>query len=140
MVAPGYGANDLALIVKIIHKIYHTYTTSPDHFRALSQECLMLETAIKQAIRSAPNEQLREDQQVQFSCLMASSKEILQKLYDVLEKYNTLATNKYSVRDRLLFITVDVDDLRARMHSQATSLQGFRQGVIGSVWIRLCLD
>ncbi len=134
MPAPGYGGNDLALIVKVAWKLKEIYQRSPGQFQSLSRQGLDLENAVKQAYKSASKDQLSAEQQVRLQLLVGTTKELLQKLYDVLVKYESLRTNHYRTWDRLFFGALEeVTLLQNEMTAHADSLHRFRTDVIGCV-------
>ncbi|KAI9716466.1 MAG: hypothetical protein M1812_005361 [Candelaria pacifica] len=129
---PGYGGNDLALIVKIAWQLKEVYKHSPDHFQTLSREGLSLEIAIKQAIKSSPKDQLSDERQAQLAHLIGTTRKLLQRLDEVLQRYGSLGTNDYSKVDRILFGKEDVKHLQEQIHSHIAALHSFRTDVIGT--------
>lgn len=109
MPAPGYGGNDLALIVKIAWKLKEVYQRSPGQFQSLSRQGLDLENAVKQAYKSASKDQLSAEQQVRLQQLVGTTKELLRKLYyEVLVGCGSLGANDCSTWDRFLFGKEDI--------------------------------
>ncbi|KAI9738018.1 MAG: hypothetical protein M1835_003258, partial [Candelina submexicana] len=129
---PGYGGNDLALIIKIVFKLKEIYQKSPTQFQTLSREGLGLEFAVKHAVKSSLNDQLSDEHQKQLALLLGTTRELLEKLHDVLKKYESLGTNDYSIRDRFLFGKEDVRHLQEQMRTQSAAFHSFRTDIIST--------
>ncbi|KAI9695803.1 MAG: hypothetical protein M1836_006069 [Candelina mexicana] len=132
MQLPGYGGNDLALIIKIVFKLKEIYQKSPDQFQTLSREGLGLEISVKHAIKTSLDDQLTDEHQQQLALLLGTTRELLEKLHAVLQRYESLGTNDYSIWDRFLFGKEDVTHLQEQMRTQSAAFHSFRTDIIST--------
>jgi hypothetical protein len=130
----SFGAREVVLVGQIAYRIYGTYKKSPHEFQALAREALTLETALKTAVDEAektfPNDQPSTQYQTRLAYLAVGAKDLLNELDVLLKKYDSLATNKYSAWDRLLFGKEDVETLRARMAFHVAAIHGFQTDMV----------
>lgn len=125
MVTPGYGLSDVALIIGIAERIYTTFKDSPGQFQDLSREVTTFKSRISEFRQRFPNEQ-NGNCETQSGRLILESKEVLKKLDAHLENFKSLATDKKSPSDRLLFGRGDTRKLRERLRNLGSSIQGLQ--------------
>lgn len=127
MIPPGYGFSDVVLITTIANRIYHAYKDSPGEFKALSGEVETLKSTLEVFARRFCDVEHNGSVKCQPVELVLESKELLEKLDALLEKYKGLATDNRKLSfDKLLFGSEDTKKLRERMKNLTSDIQGFR--------------
>ena len=126
MLPPGYGFSDLLLIVKIADQIRDAFKNSPDEFQALSREVENLKSKVEELAQRVPKDEHNINGKSQCAELISESKKLLDKLNAQLEKFKSLATDKKSPWDKLLFQNKETQKLREQMRTLTTSIRDFR--------------
>ncbi|KAH0551783.1 hypothetical protein GP486_006998 [Trichoglossum hirsutum] len=134
MALPYFSAREVVLIAQVAYKIYDAYTRSPREFQVLAREGLTLDAALKSAVEEAektfPGDQISTQYRTRLAHLAIGAKELLEELDALLKKYESLLTNKYSKRDRLLFGKEDVEKLRTRIAFHVAAIHGFQTDMV----------
>ncbi|KAA6411490.1 MAG: hypothetical protein FRX48_04770 [Lasallia pustulata] len=123
---PGYGLADLILIFKIADQIRDALKNSPDEFQALSREVETLKSTVEKLAQRVPKDEHNINGKSQSAELISESIKLLEKLNAQLEKFKSLATDKKSPWDKLLFQNKETQKLREQMRIHTTSIRDFR--------------
>jgi len=148
----GFGVGDILQVGNLVRKIYKAYADAPEQFRNLSQDILSLNVVVRKVedqlgisgsgqtegasrlpdLENIPS--LSAKDRGDLVILYAGLRTIMKELDDLLNKYQSLATNHQINRiDRLKWGKEDLVGLRDKLRSNITLLTSFNTSLVKCV-------
>ena len=123
----GYGAGDVVAIGKLVWAVYKSCKGAPASFGNIAQEVIALEAVIRQFEEAFEGQALSAIEQERLKSVGQGCQDVLRKLQELVQKYESLGSNAKLSFDRFKWAAVPVDELRARLISNTTLLSTFVQ-------------
>ena len=151
---PGYGLNDIIVIVKLARDVYrrckHSFVRirnisskviisciapgrdSPGQYRALSAETKQLASILQDVEDMVRGKRLSPEKSEELLRHGQDIKELLLELEGYLRKYESLGVQSRATFDRLKWDEHVAESLRARISTRVTMMNNFYLGVVAS--------
>jgi hypothetical protein len=123
----GYSVGDFIAIGTLAWNVYKSCKGAPESFGNLASEVLSLHAVLKEAEETVFAHPLSPTKQERLKAVGDGCYCVLKDLDNLLKKYQSLGTQSKRTWDRMRWDTKDVEELRARMSSNAGLL---------TAWIR----
>ena len=122
----GFGVGDFLSVGKLVWDVYTAYTDAPEQFRNFSQEILSLHAVFEQLEDQLHKTITFSTKQTQnLKTLYDGLTGIMEELYALLKKYQSLSENPTVSFDRVKWGQEDLVELRERLRSNITLLTTF---------------
>ena len=124
----GWGVGDIAIISKLVAKVYGAYKDAPDNFRHILEELISLQILINKAVRHVESPALSDDDWQEGQEVLKGCQSILEDLDSLIKKYNSsTSASSGQVFKRVQLGTEDIATLRSRLISNTVLLNSFIQ-------------
>ena len=123
----GYSVGDFTAIGAFAWNVYKSCRDAPDSFAELSSEVLSLYAVLKEAEETVFAQPLPLVQQERLKAVGDGCNHVLKDLQHLVMKYRSLGpgTQVKGIRDRMMWGTENVSELRARLTSNTALLAAF---------------
>ena len=119
---------DITAISGFAEKVYTAYKEAPNEYRHISEEVRSLQVIIDKALGHFESDSLRNNDWQEGLEVLNGCQSVLEDLYSLMEKYNTLAAaNASQVFEEVKLDTEDIATLELRLISNTDQLEGFIQ-------------
>ena len=127
----GASVSDVALCVKLTHKVWRRCRDAPGQFGEVSAELASLHLVLRQVEEAVTDIDLDDGKRTDLQALVGRCNGILKELEELLEKYGSLGTQSKRTWDRLRWGQERVQDIRQRVAACQQLLTSFHVALIG---------
>ena len=121
----GCSIGDIILLTQLTWKVYKSCKGVPESFKNISQEVLSLHALLKETEEILSAQALSETRQARLKIIGDGCYNALDELQNLVDKYESLATQSKRTYDRLRWGHEDIMELRSRLVSNTVLLTAF---------------
>lgn len=125
----GFGVSDFITVPTFAWKVYRACKDSSDDFKNLESEFESMHLAFQVSTNILNRHKLEPDQKRQLLKLGEQCHKVIKDLEELVERYESLGTQRQRKRDRLQWGLEEISTIRQRLISSNGALVSFNTAV-----------